>query len=107
MSKLSFFVFGVYIIIVIVAQIGVAYGHYFGATKNIDNYQVIFAPYPSTPITDDNSTSLNFSILENNTNVYNVYASLVVSDKQSGDIVGQVPYKLSEFSDIAIPSSFN
>jgi hypothetical protein len=104
----NWFFFLIAIFCIIVPQVvGIAYGHYFGATKNIDNYQVIFAPYPSTPITDDNSTSLNFSILENNTNVYNVYASLVVSDKQSGDIVGQVPYKLYEFSDIAIPYSFN
>jgi hypothetical protein len=107
MSKLSFFVFGVYIIIVIVAQIGVAYGHYFGATKNVDNYQVIFAPNPSTPIAGDNSTSLNFSILENNSNIYNIYAALQVTERPSGDIIAQVPYKLYEFSDIAIPYTFN
>jgi hypothetical protein len=108
MSKLSFLIFAIYIIvIIIVPQIGVAYGHYFGATKNVDNYQVIFAPNPSTPITGDNSTSLNFSILENNTNIYNIYAALQVTERPSGDIVGQVPYKLYEFSDIAIPYTFN
>jgi hypothetical protein len=30
-----------------------------------------------------------------------------VTDKQSGDIVGQVPYKIQEFSDITIPYDFN
>jgi hypothetical protein len=105
MSNLSFFILAIYIIIAF--QIGVAYGHYFGATKNIDNYQVIFAPSPSTPIAGDNSTSLNFSILENNTNIYNIYAALQVTERQSGDIIGQVPYKLYEFSDIAIPYTFN
>jgi hypothetical protein len=88
-------------------QTGVAYGHFFGATKNIDNYQVIFAPTPSTPIAGDNSTSLSFSVLENNTNIYNIHAALEVTDKQSGEIVAQVPYKLYEFSDITIPYAFN
>jgi hypothetical protein len=106
MSNLSSFILAIYIIIT-VSQIGVAYGHYFGATKNIDNYQVIFAPYPSTPIVGDNSTSLNFSVLENNTNIYNMYAALQVTERQSGDIIGQVPYRLYEFSDIAIPFKFN
>jgi hypothetical protein len=110
MSNLSSFLLAILIIIIIiitVSQIGVAYGHFFGTTKNIDNYQVIFAPTPSTPIAGDNSTSLNFSILENNTNIYNVYAALQVTERQSGDIIGQVPYKLYEFSDITIPYTFN
>src|ERR687895_1232130 len=81
MSKLSFIV--VLVICIIVIQTGVAYGHFFGATKNIDNYQVIFAPNPSTPIAGDNSTSLNFSVLENNANIYNIYAAMVVTEKQS------------------------
>jgi hypothetical protein len=106
MSNLSSFILAIYIIIT-VSQIGIAYGHYFGATKNIDNYQVIFSPNPSTPISGDNSTSLNFSVLENNTNIYNIYAALEVTDKQSGHIIGQVPYQLYEFSDIAIPFKFN
>jgi len=93
--------------ILINGLIGIAYAHYFGATKDVDNFQVVFAPNPSTPITDDNSTSLNFSILQNNTNLYNIYAALEVKDRQSGAIIGQVPYKLYEFSDIAIPFTFN
>src|ERR687895_1320794 len=105
MSKLSFIVLAICIIVMI--QTGVAYGHFFGATKNIDNYQVIFAPSPSTPIARDNSTSLNFSILENNANIYNIYAAMVVTEKQSGDIIGQVPYRFQEFSDITIPYTFN
>ena|SRR5918912_431618 len=92
---------------IIISQAGVAYGHFFGATKNIDNYQVIFSPKPSIPIVGDNSTSLNFSILENNTNIYNIYASLTVTEKQTGHIVDQIPYKLYEFSDIAFPYAFN
>ena len=105
MSNSAFVIIAIFCIIA--SQIGVAYGHYFGATKNIDNYQVIFSPYPSTPITGDNSTSLNFSVLQNNTNIYNIYAALQVTDKKSGHVIGQVPYKLYEFSDISIPYRFN
>ncbi len=105
MSNLSFIVLAICIIVII--QTGVAYGHFFGATKNIDNYQIIFAPNPSTPIAGDNSTSLNFSVLENNSNIYNIYAAMVVTEKQSGDIIGQIPYRFQEFSDITIPYSFN
>ena len=85
----------------------IGHAHFFGATKNVDNYQVIFSPNPSTPVAGDNSTSLNFSLLENNTNVYNLYVAMVVTDKQSGNIVGQIPYKFQEFSDITIPYVFN
>ena len=105
MSKLSFIVLAICIIVII--QTGVAYGHFFGATKNIDNYQIIFAPNPSTPIAGDNSTSLNFSVLENNANIYNIHAAMVVTEKQSGDIIGQIPYRFQEFSDITIPYTFN
>lgn len=105
MSNLSFIVLAICIIVII--QTGVAYGHFFGATKNIDNYQIIFAPNPSTPIIGDNSTSLNFSVLENNSNIYNIHAAMVVTEKQSGDIIGQIPYRFQEFSDITIPYTFN
>src|SRR5918998_600966 len=93
------------IIIVLVAvvfdgQSEVTYGHFFGATKTTGNYQVIFAPSPSTPIAGDNSTSLNFSILQNNANIYNVYVAMIVTEKQSGDIIGHMPYRFHEFSDI-------
>jgi hypothetical protein len=85
----------------------ITYAHFFGTTKNVDNYQVIFAPSPSTPVAGDNSTLLNFSVLENNANVYNLYVAMVVTDKQSGNIIGQIPYKFQEFSDITIPYTFN
>jgi hypothetical protein len=85
----------------------ITYAHFFGTTKNVDNYQVIFAPSPSTPVAGDNSTLLNFSVLENNANVYNLYVAMVVTDKQSGNIIGQIPYKFQEFSDITIPYMFN
>ena len=107
MSKLSLIIVLAICILVIQTGVIVAYGHFFGATKNIDNYQVIFAPNPSTPIARDNSTSLNFSVLENNANIYNIYTAMVVTEKESSDIIAQVPYKFQEFSDITIPYTFN
>jgi hypothetical protein len=107
MSKLSLIIVLAICILLIQTGVIVAYGHFFGATKNIDNYQVIFAPNPTTPIAGDDSTSLNFSILENNSNIYNIYAAMVVTEKESGDIIAQVPYKFQEFSDITIPYTFN
>lgn len=83
-----------------------AYAHFFGGkTVSIDNYQVVFLPSPSSPY-PGNSTSLNFSVLENNTNIYNIHSALIITEKRSGKIVEQIPYKLYEFSDITIPYTF-
>lgn len=88
-------------------QANLAYGHFFGATKDIDGYQVIFAPYPSTPVAGGNSTFLNFSVLQNGNNVLNIHSAVKIQDKQTGDVVGQIPYRLYEFSDITVPYAFN
>jgi hypothetical protein len=88
-----------------------AYAHIFSdtpntITKNIDKYQVVFLPYPSVPLPNDNSTRLNFSLMENKTDVYNVFVSLIIKDKESGNIVEQIPYKFYEFGDITLPYTF-
>jgi len=93
--------------IFVAVQVDLAYGHFFGSTQYIGNYQVVFSPYPSAPVAGDNSTKLNFSVLNNNTdNIYNSYSALIIKEKQSGNITEQVPYKLYEFSDISIPYKF-
>lgn len=79
--------------------------HFFGATQDIDGYQVIFAPYPSSPTIGQNST-LNFSVLENGANLFNVYAAIKVQDDSTGEIILQDPYKQYEISDITIPYVF-
>jgi hypothetical protein len=95
------------IVVFIAVQGGPAYAHYFGATLNVDNYQIVFSPYPSTPKAGDNSTTLNFSVLDNkNNNLNNIYSALVITEKQSGKIVEQVPYQRFEFSDISIQYTF-
>lgn len=82
-------------------------GHFFGTTKNIGKYQIIFAPYPPLPFAGDNSTLLNFSILDKeNQNVDNIFVSLVVKDKEKGSIIQDIPFKFYEYSDITIPYTF-
>jgi hypothetical protein len=88
-----------------------AYAHIFTdtpntITKNIDKYEVVFLPYPNIPLVNDNSTKLNFSLMENKTDVYNVFVSLIIKDKESGNIVEQIPYKFHEFGDITFPYTF-
>jgi hypothetical protein len=83
-----------------------AYAHFFGATKEIENYQVIFQPAPAAPVAGSNSTRLNFSVLENGTNIFNIHSALTVTEKGSGEIVAQTPYRQYEFSDITIPYTF-
>jgi hypothetical protein len=86
----------------------VAEAHFFGGKAlNTGKYQITFVPYPSNPTADSNSNTLNFSVLENNSNIYNVYSSLTIAKKDTGDIIAQYPYKPYEFSDITIPFAFN
>ena len=88
-----------------------AYAHIFTdtpntITKNIDKYQVVFLPFPNIPLVNDNSTKLNFSLMENKTDVYNVFVSLIIKDRNSGNVVEQIPYKFYEFGDITLPYIF-
>jgi hypothetical protein len=79
-----------------------------GKTLEIDKYQVTFVPYPETPVAGNNSTTqLNFSVLENNTNIYNIYSALTISKADSGKVIAQYPYKFYEISDITIPYTFS
>ncbi len=84
-----------------------AYAHFFGATKEVDGYKIVFQPYPSAPIIGTNST-LNFSVLDSDgSNLYNVYTSVVITDKHTGQAVYQVPYRLYEISDVTTRYRFN
>ncbi|HEU4822298.1 MAG TPA: hypothetical protein VFS97_02630 [Nitrososphaeraceae archaeon] len=91
---------------------GIAYAHIFtdtenAVTKNVDGkYQVSFLPYPVGLLVNDTSTKLNFSIMENNTDVSLLLTSLVITDKNTGRIVGQTPYKFHEFGDVTYPYIF-
>ena len=83
------------------------FGHFFGTTKNIGGYQIVFAPYPALPLARDNSTLLNFSILDKeNQNVNNITASLIIKNKINGSMIQNIPFKFYEFSDITFPYTF-
>src|SRR5919197_1213942 len=90
MSRLFLFAsLGVMIVFAVFAR--PAYAHYFGSTVNVDNYRVVFSP-PSLLKAGDNSTTLNFSILDKDgNNINNIYSALVI--RQSGEIIDQEPYR--------------
>ncbi len=82
-------------------------GHFFGTAKKIGDYQIVFAPYPTLPFAGDNSTILNFSILDkDNQNVNNIFASLIIKNKINNSVVQNIPFKFYEFSDISFPFTF-
>lgn len=79
-----------------------------GERKDFGKYQVLFLLSPSMPVVGDNSTKLNFSILDKDRNVdlSLIFAALTIKEKNSGEIVQQVPYKLYESGDISFPYTF-
>jgi hypothetical protein len=84
-----------------------AYGHFFGENITRDGYQVVFQPFPFAPMAGDNTT-LNFSILdEENMNIHNIFSALIIKDKESNEIIAQIPYKQFMYSDITIPYKFS
>lgn len=84
-----------------------AQAHFFGSTKTVNGYQIVFQPAPSVPLAGDNSTLLNLSVLDkDNQNVNNIFASLIIKEKNSGNVVKVFPFKFYEFSDLTFPYSF-
>ena len=83
-----------------------ASAHFFGATKDVGGYQIVFQPSPQTPIINTNST-LNFSVLQDGYNVNNVYSAVTMVAKKDGHVIFQDPYRFYELSDITIPYRFN
>jgi len=79
--------------------------HFFGDMQEIDGYQVIFAPYPSSPVIGANST-LNFSVLEDGANLFNIYAAVKVQEKSTGEVIFQDQYRQYEISDITVQFIF-
>ncbi len=83
-----------------------AQGHFFGETRFVDQYEIIFAPSPSIPQVASNTTYLNFSVLKNGSNIFGIYSAVVIAEKNSDEAVEQIPYTLYEYSDITIPYIF-
>lgn len=93
--------------LVLLVHGGQADAHFFGATKQVEEFQIIFAPYPDNPIAGSNSTYLNFSVIQNGTNIFNIHSAVVIELKDTNTVVDQIPYKQYEFSDISIPYVFS
>jgi hypothetical protein len=72
----------------------------------VDGYEIIFAPSPSIPQVGSNTTYINFSVLKNGSNIFGVYSAVVITEKNSGEAVEQIPYTLYEYSDMTIPYTF-
>jgi hypothetical protein len=88
-----------------------AHAHFFGVpvleNKTAGDYKIVFQPFPTVPIAGDNSTKINLSILDkDNQNINAVFASLIIKEKETGDIVKRFPYGFYEFSDMTFPYAF-
>ena len=75
-------------------------------TKTVDNYDIVFLPYPSIPRPNDNSTLLNFNVQENGVDAYGMFVSLIIKEKESGKLISQIPYKFHAFGDITYRYAF-
>ena len=83
----------------------IAHAHLLGEIKQVDKYQVLFQAIPQFTSAGKNTT-LYFSVMGNQSDLSNVHMALQVSDKKSGRIVDQIPYKMYEISDISLPYTF-
>jgi len=87
------------------------YAHFYGLkfleNKTVGNYKIVFQPYPTAPLAGDNSTQLNFSILDKyDQNINGMFASLIIKDKEIKNVLATFPYKFYAFSDMTIPYEF-
>jgi hypothetical protein len=88
-----------------------ASAHFFGVpileNKTVDNYKIVFQPFPTMPAANDNSTKINLSILDKeNQNINAVFSSLIIKEKDSPEILKTFPYQFYEFSDMTFSYTF-
>ena len=88
-----------------------ASAHFFGVpvlkNKTAGDYKIVFQPYHTLPILDDNSTKINLSILgKDDQNINAVFASLIIKAKDTGEILKTFPYGFYEFSDMTFSYTF-
>ena len=74
--------------------------------KKMDNYEVLFLPYPKEATKDDNTWLLNLKIENEGGNLKNIYSSVIISNKKNGSIVSQTPFKFYVVSDLSVPYMF-
>ncbi|MER3408218.1 MAG: hypothetical protein C4292_05630 [Nitrososphaera sp.] len=85
----------------------VVWAHFAGATKEAEGgFQVVFQPYPGDLVAAGSSSVLNFSVLYNGSNIQNVHSTITITERGSGKVVFQDPYRFYESSDISVPYRF-
>ncbi len=87
-----------------------SFAHIFSDTsgaefKEFGKYYVAFLPVPADPQPNETAV-LNLNIQENGTDVKNVFASVVIKDKESGNVISGVPSSLYEVADLFFPQNF-
>ena len=98
--------------LIVVLSYGLVYGHIPEEAPNvivkeIENYKILFLPYPKEPVPNGDSAKLNFNVQKNNLDVYGLFASIIIKDKELGKIVDQIPYKFYPIGDIFIDHTFS
>jgi hypothetical protein len=91
-----------------------AYGHLTGTpgsqsnvlSRGIGSYVVLFQRIPSSAQGSDNSSLLRFSVMQNNQDIYGVFAALTIKEKGSNNISATFPYKFYELGDIDFRYNF-
>lgn len=76
------------------------------SVKKIKNYKMLFLPYPKEPIPNEDPAKLNFNVKKDDIDVYGLFASIIIKDKNLGSIVHQIPYKFYPIGDIFIDHTF-
>lgn len=76
------------------------------SVKKIENYKMLFLPYPKEPIPNEDPAKLNFNVKKDDIDVYGLFASIIIKDKNLGSIVHQIPYKFYPIGDIFIDHTF-
>jgi zinc transporter ZupT len=82
----------------------VADGHLFGGeTKQVRNYNITYVSIPENPILGTDTT-LAFSILSENTDIFNMLAKITIM--KGDDIVAEIPETRYPTGDIFVPFTF-
>lgn len=112
MKKNNFFIFlFVFLCIIALLSYDLVYGHIPEdapnvIVKEIENYKMLFLPYPKEPIPNGDPAKLNFNVQKDNIDVVGLFASIIIKDKELGKIVDQIPYKFYPIGDIFIDHKF-
>src|SRR5574339_1112380 len=70
--------------------------------KKMDNYKVLFLPYPKEATKDDNTELLNLNIENEGGNLKNICSSVIILNKKNGSTISKTPFKFYVISVLSI-----